>query len=455
MFKKRVNLTAVLLIIFCILTACGNKDSSASGNKDKDSTKNESTTEETTNPALPIYDALSNGAYQEAYDLFAKVKNISEEDKNKINENLKGVVSTLKEKYINEELEYQTAVEYCDIVEKFGFDDTNTEVTTIKEYISKLNDSRNAYKLAEGYFEAENYDLAIQNYILVWVEDANYESALDKCEMAKKSKVLTVDEIKSSEKVLSYFEDVGLTITEATLEKRQTNIEDKEDIAYLKITASNSQAMCNEIFKVTSTYYDVGGWQVDDVRCDSGFEYEPLGLPEVEITDAVVVDRILTDDVYTCEVYYTINRTGEVADIEETWCQMYTFSNKTGLWSRNFTKDAKLHNWKVSIKASSGMYAHVNSEQYEDKYYIEFNGDEATLIYYAYNSDFYNPLILTSNGGTANIQYYKNNAGDIVYYYEFAGYNSWNRVFLIVETDELRAKLSKKGVVSGTVITLE
>lgn len=46
------------------------------------------------------------------------------------------------------------------------------------------------------------------------------------------------------------------------LENRQTNIENKEDIAYINITGSNSQAMCNETFKVTSTYYDVGVWLI-------------------------------------------------------------------------------------------------------------------------------------------------------------------------------------------------
>ena len=87
--------------------------------------------------------------------------------------------------------------------------------------------------------------------------------------------ILSIDELQNDEKVIEYFNDLNMTIISAELEKRKTDEETGYDYAYLNIVAENESAKLVGEYEITSCFYDIGGWQVDNIRSEGAREYQP------------------------------------------------------------------------------------------------------------------------------------------------------------------------------------
>lgn len=71
---------------------------------------------------------------------------------------------------------------------------------------------------------------------------------------------------------IDVLEEDGVVITDCEIIKRQTNEEEKEDIAYCRLTSKEGYCRAEYEFKLTYNYYDEGGWILD------------LAEPENEVT---------------------------------------------------------------------------------------------------------------------------------------------------------------------------
>lgn len=68
------------------------------------------------------------------------------------------------------------------------------------------------------------------------------------------------------------------TVDSVDIEKRQTNIEDKEDIVYCNVRISNEYYQTDLEIKLVYNYYDDGGWVADDHEIVSKNSYPLCGV---------------------------------------------------------------------------------------------------------------------------------------------------------------------------------
>jgi|GEM_PF-6381920 len=74
-----------------------------------------------------------------------------------------------------------------------------------------------------------------------------------------------------------------LEITGFSIEKRQTNTSDKQDIVYCTVTMENENMRRTADYVIYLRYYDQGGWLIDSISPTSGVKYTPLSGPSVEL----------------------------------------------------------------------------------------------------------------------------------------------------------------------------
>ena len=61
-----------------------------------------------------------------------------------------------------------------------------------------------------------------------------------------------------------YTPSVPYTVDSVEIEKRQTNVENKEDIVYCNVVISNEYYQTNLLIKLVYNYYDEGGWCLEE-----------------------------------------------------------------------------------------------------------------------------------------------------------------------------------------------
>ena len=72
--------------------------------------------------------------------------------------------------------------------------------------------------------------------------------------------------------------------------KRQTNQEEKEDVIYLEIVAQNSSLQISFNQKMSYTYYDEGGWILEDSSLEEINQITPIAAPQEELITKTWVD---------------------------------------------------------------------------------------------------------------------------------------------------------------------
>lgn len=78
-----------------------------------------------------------------------------------------------------------------------------------------------------------------------------------------------------------------LALTEFEIDKRQTNLEDKEDIVYCTIVTEGYGIRKTAEYILRINFYDEGGWIVDSYSLEEVISFEPTDLPSAELFDKI------------------------------------------------------------------------------------------------------------------------------------------------------------------------
>ena len=127
------------------------------------------------NPIGRFKGAINDNKYVEASEIYTeKIKgNISEETA--VTNFLKSDIETIKKGFIEKKLEYNVANSKLDTIDKTGL--LSSEVSSVRNEINKLNDSRIAFKKGEEFLKGKNYKEAFNELKKVIKEDKNYSKA--------------------------------------------------------------------------------------------------------------------------------------------------------------------------------------------------------------------------------------------------------------------------------------
>lgn len=127
------------------------------------------------NPIGRFKGAINDNKYVEASEIYTKkIKgNISEETA--VTNFLKSDIETIKKDFIENKLEYNVANSKLDTIDKTGL--LSSEVSSVRNEINKLNDSRIAFKKGEEFLKGKNYKEAFNELKKVIKEDKNYSKA--------------------------------------------------------------------------------------------------------------------------------------------------------------------------------------------------------------------------------------------------------------------------------------
>ena len=165
-----------------------------------------------------INENLNSSKYEEAIKIFNNIKD--EEDKQKAIEIMKKQDSILKEKFINKEINRDTAVEYLNILKSVS--ENKDEVDKTIHEIDELVMSQEAYDAGIKSMKNNEYKKAINQFSAVLENDkSNYNNAQNKIkeveELAKSTVLVTIDECKiaysNSNKKSMYPDQLQIKVT--------------------------------------------------------------------------------------------------------------------------------------------------------------------------------------------------------------------------------------------------
>ncbi len=158
------------------------------------------------------------------------------------------------------------------------------------------------------------------------------------------------------------------TVDSVEIEKRQTNIDDKEDIVYCNVVISNEYYQTDLQIKLVYNYYDDGGWIKDgsSVVSDTTVPIAPIPKDSVDkitvtalktkidLTSSYITDITLDDDSYT----YTSTINYKYSDdrfVVEGYATTYFENNEWSMIrSDDFVLSSAVPNW------TSGHYYTTN-----------------------------------------------------------------------------------------------
>lgn len=207
---------------------------------------------------------------------------------------------------------------------------------------------------------------------------------------------LSVEELKENEDVISYFAQRNVSITDIELEKRQTNKENKEDIAYVKIKAENEFAILEGTYIIESSYFDEGGWNVMGIGCNKGGTYKPkdkvvydvsgeyFNATSVEYTNYEIIQQDDSKNEYRSNLFYEVYYDGELASITEKYSVELVFDIYEGEWIANAESNLIDSEYELFIK--DGNYQFKNTYlTHPHLFKLEFTNVNARLTYYEWD----------------------------------------------------------------------
>lgn len=210
---------------------------------------------------------------------------------------------------------------------------------------------------------------------------------------------LDVEEIKESEEVVSYFQQMNVSITDIELEKRQTNKDKKEDIAYVKIKAENEKATLEGEYIISSSYFDEGGWVVMSIASNKGGTYRPKdmivcdvldwywGATSVDYTDYEILQYDTTANEYRGNLFFTVHYEGNCASISEDYSMELKFDIYEGEWKSNARSVLIDGNCKIFLE--DGIYVFKDTNRSNPaRYELEFSNVNAKLTYHEWDDKY-------------------------------------------------------------------
>lgn len=129
-----------------------------------------------TSPAYDVYKNMKSENYSEAYDDYKDEVDDSFIQKTILKISLNGYADKVIEKYKKDEINYDSAVQALETLEKMDMGDYSELANQIKE----INDSNTAIDKGNSYFESGDYENAIKEYAKISDQNENYEKAQEK-----------------------------------------------------------------------------------------------------------------------------------------------------------------------------------------------------------------------------------------------------------------------------------
>lgn len=187
--------------------------------------------------------------------------------------------------------------------------------------------------------------------------------------------IATLKSVQNGVAKSEYTPAAEYTIDLLELEKRQTNIEDKEDVVYVFVTISNKYYRSVLNYSLLYNYYDQGGWILDGSSLVnsttvpiSGVDKNSLNSIEVEIKgkDQVLSSQYITSIDFDEEKLTSTINYYYADDVYEAEGQA-TIQYKDGKWDRLYSEDFVLNN--VSVNWGSGHFTGFSTDKDSLHYY--------------------------------------------------------------------------------------
>lgn len=174
---------------------------------------------------------------------------------------------------------------------------------------------------------------------------------------------------------IDVLEEDGVVITDCEIIKRQTNEEEKEDIAYCRLTSKEGYCRAEYEFKLTYNYYDEGGWVLDVVE------------PENE--DTWVKTYVDEDGNDVMDSVAWMETDCEAAEFQGMYLPIIVDSDAYGYgFADPATGEITVEPWEVNWKDIGYFSKNANSdgyvtyvESYEGAYLINEKGEQISDTY--------------------------------------------------------------------------
>ncbi len=178
-----------------------------------------------TSPEQVILRSLSSGNYTEAVRLYER--NYDEEDTvpEDIVRTASKVLDDLYISFVNEDASYNATCNNIESISKLNISELEDKLSTTKDAVDALNDSRIAFEAGNQYMTSQKYKEAILEYKKVISDDQNYETAEEKLQSAEDSyRVSILDAAKKKA------DDGNISAAITTLESGLNVLENDSDL---------------------------------------------------------------------------------------------------------------------------------------------------------------------------------------------------------------------------------
>ncbi len=127
-----------------------------------------------------ILEAMNKKKYDEALELYGQLITVKEG----LTEELRGRIDSLYKEFEGGKISYVDAYAELDTLSAMDIPELEGEITSVKEKLDKLNNSHEAYEIAEEFRQRGDYKSAVEHYRKVSENDPNYTAAMKNLEEA-------------------------------------------------------------------------------------------------------------------------------------------------------------------------------------------------------------------------------------------------------------------------------
>jgi len=246
-------------------------------------------------PVGDVIYALETEDFIVALDLAANL------DSEALEERIRERLSTIEYEFISEVREYSITMTELSIIDRMNFHGISSKITSVRNTVSRLNDSRIAFNTAELLLAEGDYAAAIPQFMLVIEEDPNYDRASNRARSA--TDTLRNEALVSAENYSAYgdYESAISILNNALLV-----IENDSELT-LQMTlykAAFEIASRQRILDTASNYADANNWAnaiatlnmgLIDMPGDVSIEDRLLIYRQLYVTSAITDADILVD----------------------------------------------------------------------------------------------------------------------------------------------------------------
>ncbi|MED9905188.1 MAG: zinc-ribbon domain-containing protein [Lachnospiraceae bacterium] len=203
-----------------------------------------------------IIRALDKEDYEEAYNIFMKAEDA---DASYLKDALSEHIETLQVQFLNEEIDYATADEELQMIERMKLSGIRQQVREARAYLIEINLSKTAFQTAENFAAEGKYAEALIQYRNVLKDDIHYREAQEGLINAGELYRSMILEQVNADKTEEKYNEALLKLQEA-LSIMPEDLAFAEEIAALEreIEEQNSMASGNE----QKVYEEASGGQI-------------------------------------------------------------------------------------------------------------------------------------------------------------------------------------------------